>query len=375
MPDRPHRPHLVIADAVRVYAGAERFVLDAARGLAERGWPVTVLAYPGAPLAQRARAMGLRVHTARTRANGAPWVVGPLIAWIRRERVGALLSVYDKDLRTAAWAARLAGRDIAIVHSRECDERIKDRPWIRFFHTRVADRVIVNSEATRATTSASAPWLPSERLSVVPKGIDPAPFDAALARPPGHQGRPELVFGFAGQLVARKRVGALLDALAALDGPGARPWILRIAGEGPLLSDLRARCAALGIDARVHFDGYVQDLPGWFTGIDALVLPSWVEGWGYVLAEAGAAGRAVIAYDASSVPEVTPESAGALLADPADPGSLERALRALIAEGHEGCARRGRALRAHVERHLGIAPMIDELDRVLVAELARRRAR
>ena len=365
------RPPLVIADAVRVFAGAERFVLDAAQGLAGRGWPVIVLAYPGAPLADRARDAGLRVHTAPTRANGAPWVVAPLIAWLRRERVGALLSVYDKDLRTAAWAARLARRDIAVLHSRECDERLKDRPWIRYFYTRVADRVLANSEATRRTTLRSAAWLSPERVQVVAKGIDLERFAPALTQPPGKHGHAALVFGFAGQLVARKRVEALLTALARLD----TPWILRVAGEGPLLPALRAQCEALGVAERVHFDGFVDDLCPWLAGIDALVLPSLVEGWGYVVAEAAAAGRAVVAYDASSVAEVTPGTAGALLADPDAQDSLLHRLRELAREGPEGCRRRGLALRAHAERHLGIGRMIDELDCVLLQEIARRRAR
>lgn len=373
MPSAPERPPLVIADAVRVYGGAERFVIDAAHGLIGRGWPVTLLCYPGSPLERRARAGGLRVHTAPTRANGAPWVVAPLIAWLRREGIGALLSVYDKDLRTAAWAARLAGRGVAVVHSRECDERIKDRPWIRFFYQRVADHVIVNSQATLGTTLRSAPWLRADRVSVVPKGIDLDRFARALSRPPGSPGRsahPALVLGYAGQLVARKRVDALLEELSRL----APPWILRIAGDGPQLPHLRERCAALGLVDRVRFDGFVEDLPAWLADIDALVLPSWIEGWGYVLAEAAAAGRAVVAYAASSVPEVTPPRAGALLAEPEVLGSLSQCLLALLEEGPEGCRRRGRSLRAHAEQELGIERMIDDLDDVLLRACAMRAA-
>jgi glycosyltransferase involved in cell wall biosynthesis len=208
-------------------------------------------------------------------------------------------------------------------------------------------------------------------MRVVAKGVDLERFAPALSRPPGAHGVSSLVFGFAGQLVARKRVDALLTALARLDVP----WNLRIAGEGPLLPALRTRCEALGMTDRVHFDGFVEDFCTWLGGIDALVLPSFVEGWGYVLAEAAAAGRALVAYDASSVAEVTPGAAGALLADPQAPDGLLHRLRELAGEGPEGCRRRGLALRAHAERHLGIDRMIDELDQVLLQEITRRRAR
>ncbi len=42
-----------------LWAGAERFVLDAAVGLMSRGHEVTVQSYPGTPLLQRARGAGL----------------------------------------------------------------------------------------------------------------------------------------------------------------------------------------------------------------------------------------------------------------------------------------------------------------------------
>jgi glycosyltransferase involved in cell wall biosynthesis len=352
---------LLIADAVRVFGGAERFVLDAARGLGRRGWRVTVLAYPGSPLHQRARALDLDVHTARTRANGAPWTVLPLVAWFRRRRFDAVLSVYDKDLRTAAWAARLAHTSTAVVHGRECDTPLKDRPWIRAFHRRVADRIVVNSEATRSTTLRSAPWLDPERVAVVPKGIDVERFTPADR--PGDAGR--AVLGFAGQLVARKRVDLLIDALRSLPAGTC----LRIAGDGPERSTLEERARRAGVDVR--FDGFVTDVDEWYEQIDVFVLPSRVEGWGYVLAEAAAAGRAIVAFDSSSVPEVVPSAAGACLVDADD--DLAPTLARLVAEGPEGWRARGRNLRRHAVERLGLDRMLENLENEIFVAVSSRR--
>lgn len=348
---------VVIADAVRVWGGAERFVVDAACGLRARGWDVTVLAYPDRPLHRRAHAAGLDVHTVRTRANGAPWTVLPLMAWFARRRPDCVLSVYDKDLRTAAWAARMARPSTAILHSRECDEGLKDRPWIRFFHTHVADRILVNSEATRRTTQESAPWLDAARLAVVPKGVE-IPSDRPQ-RAPG-----PVRIGFAGQLIDRKRVDVLIDAVAALGSPA----VLHVAGEGPRRDALQARVPA-GVDVR--FDGFVHDMAAWYRSVDVFVLPSLVEGWGYVVAEAAAAGCAVLAHASSSIPEVVPAQAGAVLAAP--DGSLAGALAALVAEGPEAWARRGRSLQDHARARLGLDRMVSNLENELLTVLARRR--
>ena len=352
---------LLIADAVRMFGGAERFVLDAACGLGRRGWRVTVLAYPGSPLEQRARALELDVHTARTRANGAPWTVLPLVAWFRHRRFDAVLSVYDKDLRTAAWAARLAHASTAVVHSRECDTPIKDRPWIRAFHRRVADRIVVNSEATRSTTLHSAPWLDAERVAVVAKGVDVDRFGST--RHSGEADRP--VLGFAGQLVARKRVDVLIDALHAMPTRAC----LRIAGDGPERSRLQDRARRLGVDVR--FDGFVEDIAAWYRDIDVFVLPSRVEGWGYVLAEAAAAGRAIVAFDSSSVPEVVPSSAGACLVDSDE--DLVPVLEDLVSEGPEGWRARGRSLRTHAVERLGLDRMLENLENEILVAVSSRR--
>ena len=365
----PARPPLLIADAVRVWAGAERFALDAARGLGARGWPVTLLCHPGTPLEHRAREAGLDVHTARTRANGAPWTVLPLAAWIRRRGFGAVLSVYDKDLRTAAWAARMAVPDVAVVHSRECDEPIKDRPWIRWFHTRVADRVLVNSQATRATTLASAPWLSPERVDVVGKGVR-----LPISVPPVPRDRADAVLGFAGQLVRRKRVDLLLRALAPLATAEGEDWSLRIAGTGPESDALSGLARELGIAARVHFEGFVEDMDAWYRTVDVLVLPSLIEGWGYVLAEAAAHGRAVVAFATSSVPEVVPVAAGAVLVDPErGEEGLAEALDRLIREGPEGWELRGEGLRRHARERLGLDRMLDGVETVLQRAIDDRR--
>ena len=333
--------------------GGERFVLDLARHLPGRGWQVTVLAYPGAPLHRACLAEGLEVHTARTRANGAPWTVLPLIAWMRREPVDLLLTEFDKDLRTAGLAARLGQPGVRIIHSRECDGPIKDRPWIRGFHTRVADRILVASEATRRSTVESAPWLDPGRVSVVGKGIDLEPLRSV--RPVGDG---PLRLGYLGQLVGRKRVDVLLGSLQAAGIDAS----LRIAGRGPAEPGLRELVEKLGLGDRVTFDGFVSDLPDWFAGIDALVLPSLAEGWGYVLAEAAAAGRLILAYRSSSVGEVTPTEAGALLVDPTREESLVTGLRELAALDATQRRVRSERLREHARQSLGLDRMLDGLD-------------
>jgi glycosyltransferase involved in cell wall biosynthesis len=333
--------------------GGERFVLDLARHLPDRGYEVTVFGYPGAPLHRRCLEEGFPVRTARTRANGAPWTVLPLIGWLRRLRPQLILTEYDKDLRTLGLAAHLARIPVTIIHSRECDGPIKDRPWIRWFHTRVADRILVASEATKTSSLEGSAWLDPGRIQIIGKGIDLAPFASC---PPIGDG--PLRLGYLGQLVDRKRVDVLLRAFAEAGIEAT----LRIAGRGPAEPSLRELVDRSGLADRVTFDGFVTDLPDWFGRIDALVLPSLAEGWGYVLAEAAAAGRLVVAFDSSSVGEVTPVKAGAMLLDSSDPDALRRGLVDLAARPADERRRSAEALRVHARASLGLDRMLDDLD-------------
>jgi glycosyltransferase involved in cell wall biosynthesis len=69
---------------------------------------------------------------------------------------------------------------------------------------------------------------------------------------------------------------------------------------------------------RIHFLGYVPDeqMPSLYTGCEFFVMPSLYEGFGIPLLEAMACGKAVIASNVSSLPEIVNDSG--ILLDPKD---------------------------------------------------------
>jgi len=272
----------------------------------------------------------------------------------------------DKDLRTTGLAARLARRGIAVVHSRECDDPVKSSMVYRWFFNRVAHRIVVNSESTRRTTLDSTPWLAPERVDLLYKGIDLSPWEKAQAgKWPRRFGRKEseVIVGYAGQLVPRKRVDLVMRLLAG-ERLRRRPWRLVLAGKGPAEEDLRNLAGALDIAERVVFCGFVEDLPSWMKAIDFLVLPSLIEGFGYVLAEAMAAGKPVAAFAASSIPEVVRDGVGGLLAPAMDDDALGPILERLI-DDTELRARLGRDGHEDTRKRLSLDTMIDAMEEIL----------
>jgi glycosyltransferase involved in cell wall biosynthesis len=370
------RLKLLISDSIRIWGGAQRFIVELAGGLSARGHRVDIQTYPGAPLAARARERGLRVFERRVRSDAAPWIVLPLAWRMRRSPYDAVITTWDKDLRTTGLAARLAGRGTLVVHTRECDDPLKNKARYRWFYTNIANRIVVNSEATLRTTLASAPWLKRERTFVLYKGIDLADYESADPGPWRERldpGGDRVVIGFAGQLVWRKRVDVLMRVLAGR-AFGGLPWHLALAGTGPDEAKLRGLTEELNIADRVTFCGFVEGVHSWFKAIDVFVLPSFIEGFGYVLAEAGAAGKPSVAYRASSIPEVVIDGETALLADEGDDDAMAVQLRRLVADP-DLRAQMGAAARRDVfERH-GLDGMVERMEKQLLEWLEQRSGR
>jgi len=373
MSDDKKKLKILISDSIRIWGGAQRFIVELAAGLARRGHDVCIQTFPRSPLADRARRIGLEVSEVAVRMDAAPWIVLPQAMRMRRRPYDVVITTWDKDLRTTGLAARLAsklgGRGALVIHTRECDDPLKDKARYRWFYNHVADRIVVNSRATLNSTLASAPWLDSSRTFILYKGIeleDYRSLDAGQWRERLHPDVYDVVIGYAGQLIARKRIDAVLRMLAGPRFEGL-PWRFAIAGTGPEEAELRDEARRLGIEDRVIFCGFVEDIHRWLVAIDMFVLPSFIEGFGYVLAEAGAAGKPSVAYRASSVPEVVREGKTALLA--AEGNDAEFAAHILRLAGNPDLrAKMGAAARRDVfERH-GLDSMVDRMEQYMLEQ-------
>jgi glycosyltransferase involved in cell wall biosynthesis len=373
MSDDKKKLKILISDSIRIWGGAQRFIVELAAGLARRDHDVCIQTFPGSPLADRARRVGLEVSEVAVRMDAAPWIVLPQAMRMRRSPYDVVITTWDKDLRTTGLAARLAsklgGRAALVIHTRECDDPLKNKARYRWFYNHVADRIVVNSRATLNSTLASAPWLDASRTFILYKGIELADYrslDSGQWREQLHPDVYDVVIGYAGQLIARKRIDAVMRMLAGPRFEGL-PWRFAIAGTGPEEADLRAEARHLGIEDRVMFCGFVEDIHRWLVGIDLFVLPSFIEGFGYVLAEAGAAGKPCVAYRASSVPEVVREGKTALLA--AEGNDAEFADHILKLAGDPDLrAKMGAAARRDVfERH-GLDSMVDRMEQYMLEQ-------
>ena len=224
---------------------------------------------------------------------------------------------------------------------------------------RLADgcaRLIAVSEDEAVGFRASGVVDPA-RVAVIENGIDPHAWAVAEALDVTEYGfaadRPLLLC--AGLLYAAKGQDLLLQALAR---PENADWQCAFAGSGSAAAELEALADELGVADRVRWLGFRRDLPRWMAACDALALPSRWEGMPYVVLEAMAAGKPVVATPVDGARALVSARTG-WLADEIGADSLARALADCLAVGPDGRAARGAAGSEQVSAGHGVDRMVD----------------
>ncbi|MCM2333369.1 MAG: glycosyltransferase family 4 protein [Anaeromyxobacteraceae bacterium] len=157
------------------------------------------------------------------------------------------------------------------------------------------------------------------------------------------------VLGFVGRVVRDKGVPVLWEAWRALrEALPDLHWVLvgPVEAGDPVTPEV---LAAMRADPRVHLLGQDEDTPPLLAAMDVVALPSWREGFGLVVAEAGAMGLPVVATRVTGIVDAVADGEAGALVPPGDAAALAAALRRYL-EDPALSARHGAAGRARVLR-------------------------
>lgn len=186
---------------------------------------------------------------------------------------------------------------------------------------------------------------PADKLRLIRCGVPQALLDAPGPTPPGDG---PLRVLYVGSLLPRKGVTHLLEALATAQG---LDWRARVIGGGRLAGALASQAQALGIAARVSFEGARPAEAAFeaYRQAHVVVVPSIVgrggrmEGIPVVAMEAMAHGLPVIASRLSGIPELIEDGVTGRLVPPGDPAAISAALQAIAADWPAAAAMGARA--------------------------------
>jgi glycosyltransferase involved in cell wall biosynthesis len=192
---------------------------------------------------------------------------------------------------------------------------------------------------------------PSSLVSVVHNGVR----DNELIPLPDAPSAADIVY--LGELRSLKGIDVLMDAMAAL-GDAGRRLTAKFVGEGGERAALETKVMQLGLNGQIEFCGARPTREALAMG-RIVVLPSRAESLPYVVLEAAAAGKPLIATNVGGIPEIFGPYADRLVA-PGNAVALARAIGAVI-EDPTASLDQATALRARIAEKFSAAAMVDSI--------------
>ncbi len=168
-------------------------------------------------------------------------------------------------------------------------------------------------------------------------------------------------FVYVGELRWLKGIDLLIEALAPLRRPDGTPATLVMAGDGPDAPALREKIQNLGLEQRVTLAG-VQPARAMFARGRCVVVPSRAESLPYVVLEAAAAGRPVIATAVGGIGEIFGPTSSELVT-PDNARALGVAMAAHLAD-NTALAASTASRRRHIQAQFSISHMTDQIEAV-----------
>jgi glycosyltransferase involved in cell wall biosynthesis len=279
--------------------------------------------------------------------------------------------VHTNSLKSALYggaAGRLAGIPV-VWHIRDrIAEDYLPAPAVRLVQTaarRLPSAIIANSKATLTTLGQT-----DVLQSVVSSPL--VIYDSAATTPSQREDRREsLRIGMVGRLAPWKGQHVFLAGFMRAFGEGSETAVIvgaPLFGEDWYEVELRRRAVAFGLNGRVTFTGFREDIWAALDEIDILVHASITpEPFGQVIVEGMSVGLPVVATAAGGPTEIIEDGVDGLLYPPGDVDALAARLRTLA--GDAGLrARLGRAAQDSSKRfapEVVAAQVMEVYERVL----------
>jgi glycosyltransferase involved in cell wall biosynthesis len=356
---------LYVAHDTGLIGGAERQLLELFRGLdRSRYVPHLACLEPDGPVAARASAMGVEIHTVMRRWRYDLGVAFSVAGLVRSAGIAVVHAYLGLPGFYGALGGRLAGAAvITTIRTAAPTKRIADlTEKVGFL---LSDRVIANS---RAGVDYYFRHIPGRgKARVIYNGYNMSDFKPAPARPRRELGLPEdgLLVGHVANLTFIKDYPTFLRSMAIVFRRNAEA-VAVIVGDGASRKPYEETARSLGIMDRTVFLGQRKDVLELVRAFDICVLashPKYSEGLSNSIAEYMGLGKPVVATAVGGNGELVRDGINGFLRPPGDPEALAAAILELAAS-EDLRHRMGAEGREFFENNLSLERMVGETQAV-----------
>ncbi len=318
-------------NSTKAWGGGEKWHFDVAIRLAKKSYKVIVITHKASELFKRLIDTDLTVYTVDV-SNFSflnPFKTAKITNILRKENVQTIIMNLSADVKIAGIAAKNAGVK-NIIYRRGLASPIKNRFLNRYLFKNIITHVLCNSEETKRTIYANNKnFIAPSKTSVIYNGIDLQEYDTRPIEQIYNRRNDEIIIGNAGRLVEQKGQKHLIEIAKILKTNNLNFKIL-IAGSGKLEQELKELAKKYDVVEQVCFLGFVKNIKSFMKAIDIFVLTSYWEGFGYVLVEAMACSKPIVAFDLTSNPEIVANNESGFLVSGKDSEAMAQKIIQLI---------------------------------------------
>jgi glycosyltransferase involved in cell wall biosynthesis len=320
------------------FGGLELSILKLASEFNKRMADCLIIVPPDTSLAQFARQYDLKVELIKTKLKYGDVAASIHLARIlRSHRIDVVVMMQSKDM-SIITVAHLLYPYTKLVFYQEMQFGINKRD---IFHTWMYSHLSLWITLTKKMKQEVIEHtrMPQERISVIPLGtdihrFDPSLYDQKTTRQRFDIPQSKRVVGMLGRLDPQKGQEEFIRTFPILlkHQTNLRFVIAGDETEGQqgFKKNLRDLSIELGVSDEVQFIPFTDAVPEFMSAIDIFVLPSHAETFGFVLVEALAMGKVIVATNSGGVPEIITDSSTGLLIPPQNVPALAEAIFELL---------------------------------------------
>lgn len=345
------------------FGGAERMLLDLARGFSSEFFEIKVVTVVrGGSLEEDFKETGIEVRVFEKRGKVGLGVIWKLWRFLRHEKpdiVHTHLFGGDTWGRIAAILARVPVI-ISTEHNTNFDEGWVKRKLKKFLSL-FTKKIVAVSEAVK-NYSVSRDKIKEKKIAIIANGIN---LDKFSGIPEKEFGDPPVI-GVVGRLEEQKGHKYLFEALNLIK---IIPWKLWVVGDGSKKNELERLAKDLNLRERIIFLGARKNIPEILSGIDIFAFPSLWEGLGLAALEAAAAGKPIVASRVGGIPEIISDGETGILVEPKNVKSLADGLERVLL-GKIDAKEMGARAKKMVQEKFGAEKMAEAYDKLYKELLA-----
>jgi len=315
--------NIVFLNSCPVWGGGEKWTFSTAEALNEDdNFNVHIATGRNTKLYEKAKEVNIKTFNIKIN-NGLsslnPFKVYKFIKFLKNSQIDILFLNMSQDLKFGGIAGKLAKID-KIIYRRGLAIPIKDRLYNKFLLKSCVTDIIANSKATKRTVlKNTSEWLNEEKIKVIYNGIDLNKIKQDLSNPVNlseefNIDQNKQIIGNIGRLSYQKGHELLINAVDIIKDK-RDDFVVLIIGSGEREKELKEFVNNKNLDSFVKFTGFRNDVYKLLPSLDFLLHTARWEGFGFVIAEAMAAGLPVVSTDSSNIPEIVVDGKTGFLAE------------------------------------------------------------